>query len=194
MIDTLVRYGLNHPIVRVPGSPWVVVGMIGPSWWHLEQEMRKPTIWSRIRAVLERINIVRPVSPFYTPDRPLALEIHLDADNPHHEFLDAGSWPSFPNSRKLADWYNAPYRKSQRLRDRRSTEWSAEDSTRVTNEFAARDALELQRLIAADADEAHIVGVLEYYPDGHKVHGPQVWRDGRFWTRLNPSNERVTHG
>lgn len=166
MIDTLVRYGLKHPVIRVQNSSWLVVGMIGPNWWHLAQERQTPP------------------PAFYDPDKPLALEIHLDADDPFHEFLDAGSWEIYPNARKLADWYNSPHRKSQRLRDRRSTEWSKQDSERVINEAVARDALELQALILADRSEAHIVGNLEYYPDGHKVRGPQVWRNGSFWVRL----------
>lgn len=184
MIDTLVRYGLQPPIIRAPNSSWLVVGMTGPSWWHLAQEKRTPTAWSRFHSVLERFNIVKPKPDFYAPDKPIALEIHLDADDPFHEFLSAGSWEIYPNARKLADWYNAPHRKSQRLRDRRSTEWSKQDSERVINESVARDALELQALILADSSEAHIVGVLEYYPDGHKVRGPQVWRNGSFWVRL----------
>lgn len=184
MIDALVRYGLQHPIIRVPNSSWLVVGMIGPSWWHLEQEKRAATAWNRFRAVLERFNIIKPKPAFYDHDRPLSLEIHLDADDPFHEFLDASSWAIYPNARKLADWYNAPHRKSQRLRDRRSTEWSKQDSERMINEAVARDALDLQTLILADRSEAHIVGDLEYYPDGHKVRGPQVWRNGSFWVRL----------
>lgn len=186
MIDTLVRYGPGgqHPILREPGSPWVVVGMTGPSWWHLEQSRPRKGFLARARAWLAKIGIVKPHVPFYTPDAPVSVDIHLDADDPLHVFLDQSAWSLFPNARKLADWYNARHRKSQRLRARRAFESTSEDRLRFDNERTAADALALQAMIIGDPENAHISGSLEYYPDGFRVKGPQVWRDGKFWLRI----------
>lgn len=51
-------------------------------------------------------------------DNLLGLGVHYDGDDPAHEFLGA---ERFGGSQKLADDYNAPFRRSLRLKDCRAT-------------------------------------------------------------------------
>lgn len=67
-------------------------------------------------------------------DQALWLDIHLDADDPNFDFLTsadlAGMTPdfiasagfSFKGPRAVVDAYNAPYRRTNRLRIRRATD------------------------------------------------------------------------
>jgi len=63
------EYGLEYPIVKVPGSPWIVVGAA-----------------------------VFPRHHDFAPGEFHSLDIHLDADDPNHKFEAPEDWPESPAS------------------------------------------------------------------------------------------------
>lgn len=142
MIIEAQEYGLRHPLVRAPGSNWVVVGS---------------TFWPR-------------------PRSSHSLDVHYDADDPLHVFLDAREWAPLPNAKKLAKAYNLLHTKAVRLRLRRSVEATKDIADMIEAEVVAAGALKLARLIRVEPDDAHLAAPwLEYYPNG------QVWKDGERW-------------
>lgn len=152
MIDDIRQYGGSHPLVRPEGSPWLVVGGTGFNWRQIDEGA--------------------PAGKYS------ALDIHLDADDPRHVFLDAGEWHPLPGARKLAGQYNAPFRRSLRLRIKRATDYLSVHEIMAPH-YRATDLLGLARLIRRDRDEAHIVGEFEWYPNGVVYE-----RGTRLWTGL----------
>lgn len=147
--DTPIEYGLHHPVLKT-GGPWLVVDSTGFNW----KERAAGLTGTK------------------------ALDIHYDGDDPCHEFLGPDEWYPLPNRRKLSTAYNAPYRRSVSLKIRRTKSCVPEDARMFAAQGEAAEALSLARLIRAKPDEAHIVGGLEYYPNG------SVWKDGERWVRI----------
>jgi hypothetical protein len=89
------QYGLQYPICKTPG-PWIVVGL---------------TVWPD------------HVSPDHgIPGEVHSVDIHFNGDDPTHEFAKPEDYPKLP--RRVIDNYNAPHKKSYRLRARRATEYT----------------------------------------------------------------------
>ncbi|MEN6505017.1 MAG: hypothetical protein ABFD92_10785 [Planctomycetaceae bacterium] len=115
-----------------------------------------------------------------------SFDIHFNGDDPTHEFLDPSEWSPLPNAKKLAATYNRPFEKAFRLRIRRATDAGSILQVMAPH-WEAADLLWLARQIqAAPGDDHHMRdGVYSYYPDGHTVRGPQVWKNGTFWLRCS---------
>jgi len=177
-------------IVKIPGSKWIIVGCWGGNWAMKPPQIRMRGLvpvnllaWLRFHFDVWRGERVKCAD-----DEALGYDIHFDDDDPLHEFLGPENWAPLPNRRKLADRYNGPHRKSERLRERQMKSIPVGWCKRLEDHEASVAALELAALIRSDPEDAHLPrnrsGYLEYYPDGHTVKGPQVWRDGKFWLRV----------
>lgn len=165
IISNSHKYGSEgqHPILKPQNSKWLVVDG-----------------WCFGRFTCEEFPEL--------VDQYAALDIHWSGDDLTHTFLSEEAFEPFPNKKKLARWYNEPCKASTSLRLRRSRDYSGIVEI-IKNKELADNCLQMAELIRGNSGEAHIVEGwkethLEYYPDGHKIKGPQVWSDGHFWLRI----------
>lgn len=176
--DKLLRFGPGgqHPIIKPPTGPWLVVDEVGFNWKEIaDAERANPfTRFFRWLRILPK--------PIDLRDRAKALDIHLNTDDPHHIFLDETAWEPLPNKRKMARAYNARYIASMRLRERRATEWTGEDAARFDSEYDARRSLVIAEMIRSYPSDPHLHCGIEYQPNG------VIWKDGERWLRL-PSSQ-----
>ena len=120
-IVSAVAYELQHPIIKVPNSPLIIVGTTSHSWLTKEDNPELGDLHS--------------------------VDIHYDGDDPTHDFVDATAFFPLPDAETLADDYNAPYRKSYRLLVRRMTTWSRTISDVLDKHDRASTFLELAVLV-----------------------------------------------
>jgi len=159
----LLKYGPGgkYPIQRPSGSPWIVIDAVGYNWKALTEV------------------------PWASSSDACAMDIFLDRDDPSHTFLQPEAWAPLPNAKKLSAAYNRPYERNFRLRIARAAEYNSIAQI-MDPHYEAADALILAGFIRSDPESDHYVGELGYYPDGHTMQGPQVWRRGQFWVRVSP--------
>lgn len=137
-----------HPIVRIPGSHWIVVG------------------------------------GYVEYGREVALDVHLDADDPNHEFLGPEEWEPLPGAKKLARAYNLPFTKSHRLRLRRMKDLSADFATILDGHVKSECLLRLARMIRKNPDDQAVATFADWSPSGN------VWYYGeKIYSNVSPTSQ-----
>lgn len=121
-------------------------------------------------------------SSWRDPGKLLKIAVFRPGDDPSHVFLDAAEWRLFPNRRRLAEMYNAPFRASQRLAMVRYSAPNKGLETIIDNYDLAWACRHLQRLIERDPDDEATVEIgshfLDWSPSG------QVWKNGERWVLI----------
>lgn len=81
----------------------------------------------------------------------MAVDIHFDGDDQNHTFLDAEEWEPLPGAASLARDYNAPHKKTFRLRLARMTTFVGDIGLIIERAGRAEALLEFARKARAGA-------------------------------------------
>jgi hypothetical protein len=147
--------GLSYPVRKTPGGVWLVVGVTRAADTIVPASRARQLVERLDRKFSVRMSALplplrmrwhglirflrRKTKGAYAvrSEEMHSYDIHLDADDPNFEFLAtsdiAGMTPdfikehggNFRGPRAVVDAYNAPFRKSNRLRLRRATDFNS---------------------------------------------------------------------